>query len=87
MKIIIYIDFSSKEFNKDFIISNALLSDGHAVLLVNSNIQLESAYKTYDILLWGNSYSGDYEFNKLITYRIKDLNIEDILRLINKKDY
>ena len=82
MKIIIFIDFASNEFNKDFIISNALLSEGHAVLLVNSMIQLESAYKSYNIVLWGNSYSGDFNFDKLCTYNVKGLNIEEILNLI-----
>jgi len=77
MNIIIYVDFSSKEFNKDFNISNALL-DEHTVLLVTSNEQLEKSYANYDILLLGNSLSYIPKVDYINSFSIKDLNLEEI---------
>ena len=72
MNIIMYVDFSSSEFNKDFVISNALL-DEHTVLLVTNDIQLEKSYKTYDLLLLGNSID-----NISIKYPIKIISIKNM---------
>ena len=77
MNIIIYVDFSSKEFNKDFNISNALL-DEHTVLLVTSREQLEKSYKNYDILLFGNSISTIPTIDYINSYSIKDKTLEEI---------
>lgn len=83
MKIIIYVNFSSSEFNKDFEISNALIDHGHTVLLVSNDIQLESAYKSYDIVLYGNSFSEMNDFDKIKSLNIKGLVIHDVLNLLN----
>ena len=58
MKIIIYVDYSSKEFNKDFNYANKLIENEHNVLMVANAEQLSSAINYYDILLYGFSYSG-----------------------------
>jgi len=79
MKIIIFVDFSSDEFNKDFQVSQELINLENTVLLVNNSVQLNSAYSSYDILLLGNSFSGNIEFNNLKTINIKNLNIDDLL--------
>lgn len=83
MKIILYVDFSSKEFNKDFVISNALLKE-HTVLLVTSKEQLNNAYKSYDILLYGNSIEKIDDINNIKNYSISGLSIEEIEELIKK---
>ena len=83
MKIIIYVNFSSSEFNKDFKLSNALIDYGHTILLVSNSEQLEVAYSSYDILLYGNSFSGLNDFDKIKSLNIKGLVINDILRLVN----
>ncbi|MBE5757430.1 MAG: hypothetical protein E7345_00675 [Clostridiales bacterium] len=57
MKILIYVNYSNKEFNKDFSYANLLIEKGHNVLLVTNDVQLNSAKDYYDILLWG--YSND----------------------------
>ena len=58
MKIIIFADYTSKEFNKDFNYANLLIEKGHNVLLVTNEVQLMSAVNYYDILLYGYSYIG-----------------------------
>lgn len=58
MKIIIFVDYTSKEFNKDFDYANILIENEHNVLMVSNEIQLRSAINYYDILLYGYSYSG-----------------------------
>lgn len=38
MKIVIFVDYSSKEFNSDFKLSNMLINKGHSVFLaINDN--------------------------------------------------
>ncbi len=54
MKIIIYVDFKSKDFNKDFMLSQSMLSE-HTVLLVTSMEQLRSSMGVYDLILLGFS--------------------------------
>lgn len=65
MKIIIYVDYSSSEFNKDFALSNALLTV-HNVFLVSSEKQLEDYKDKADFILIGYS-RGDciYSFANL----------------------
>ena len=41
MKIVVFVDYSNAEFNKDFALSNALLERGHQVFLVSNNEQLQ----------------------------------------------
>lgn len=54
MKIVILVDYSHHEFNKDFELSNVLISKGHSVFLaVNSNqfeylnINCDKSYRGY----------------------------------------
>lgn len=82
MKIIIYVDFSSTEFNKDFIVSQELINHEYTVLLVNNFVQLESAYLSYDILLYGNSYNGNNDFDKLKSFDLKNKNIDEIIEFL-----
>ena len=78
MKIIIFVDFSNENFNKDFSFSNALIGKGHTVLFVNSFEQLNSAYMSYDLLIYGYSYSNDKMFDKITSREIKDVDIENL---------
>ncbi len=48
MRIVIFVDYSHSEFNKDFMLSNALLDVGHQVFLV-SNIQQLNEYINSDM--------------------------------------
>ena len=83
MKIILYVDFSSKQFNKDFDLSNALLRE-HTVLLVINNEQLYNAYTSYDILLYGNSIETYEHFVGIESYSIAGMTIDEISNLLKK---
>ena len=73
MKIIIFVDFKSVKFNKDFALSNALLEE-HSVLLVTNTRQLADAIENYDVLMLGYSVDVDItlNFNKPV------INLQDI---------
>lgn len=79
MKIIIYVDFKSSKFNKDFSLSNALLEE-HNVLLVTNTRQLGNAIENYDILLLGYSVDVDISLNydKPVLNLIDDISIESV---------
>ena len=77
MKIIIYVDYSSLQFNKDFDCANLLIENEHNVLMVTNNKQLQSAIAYYDILLYGYSYTG-----QPLSVDIDNLNLVDFLENI-----
>ena len=54
MNIVIFVNYSDKEFNKDFQIANVLLKE-HNVFLVINDIQLDSYYSKCDLLIRGLS--------------------------------
>ena len=85
MKILIFVDYASKEFNKDFQLSNILLED-NSVFLVTSNEQLKMAEKHYDILLLGYSFNhGTSVSTSLKIYSIQDNDkYEDIIHKIKE---
>lgn len=76
MKVIIFVDFKSVKFNKDFVLSNALLEE-HNVLLVTNTRQLSDAMDNYDILLLGYSVDTDISlnYNKPVINIIDDMSI------------
>lgn len=59
-KIIIYVDFTSEEFNKDFKLSQELAVE-NTVLMVTSLEQLHSSIMTYDMVLIGFSSCEKFE--------------------------
>ena len=71
MKIIIYVDFSNGEFNKDFSPSNRLTSEEHTVLLVTTDGQLNASIGAYDLVLSGFSCKKDLSYLDKPTYSIK----------------
>lgn len=77
MKIIISVDFSHKEFNKDFRLANVLTQE-HTILLVNSEKQLRDAYSHYDLLIKGKS---SFDLDKQI-YKFVDADSQDIVYLL-----
>ena len=79
MKIIIYVDFKSSKFNKDFSLSNALLEE-HNVLLVTNTRQLGNAIENYDILLLGYSIDIDItlNYNKPVLNLLDYMSIESV---------
>lgn len=81
MKIIITVNFANDKFNRDFEISNALLSK-HTVLMVTSSIQLINAINDYDIIIIGqSSFSFD---NKIVgNKRVIQAENSDIINLLN----
>lgn len=79
MKIIIYVDFKNKDFNKDFMLSQSLLNE-HTVLLVTSVEQLHSSMGAYDLILLGFSCSEKFDGLDKPVY---DIKIEPISKLKN----
>ena len=69
MKIVIYVDYSNKEFQEDFKISNMLIERGHNVFLAVNDVQFEYLRSKCDI-----SYLGKSTLHKKINYP----NIEDV---------
>lgn len=57
MKIVIYVDYSNKEFNKDFETANMLIDKGHNVFLAINDIQFNELKKNCDKAVKGYSYS------------------------------
>ena len=55
MKIVILVDYSNKEFNKDFILSNKLISSGHNVFLAVNIDQFLELKKNCDHAVLGVS--------------------------------
>lgn len=55
MKIVIYVDYSNKEFNKDFQMSNSLIAKGHNVFFAINNVQFDELRGNCDLSLLGVS--------------------------------
>ncbi len=75
MKILIYVDYSNPEFNKDFKLSNELLSAGHNVFLAVNNEQFDALKGNCDRVLVG------YSSNESLIGAIKltsNFNINDL---------
>ena len=79
MKIVIYVDYSNNQFNKDFEVSNKLISSGHNVFLAINDNQFEELKKNCDKAVLGYSvnnidkYSGVYQFANLTDIEIDEL--------------
>ena len=85
MRLLISVDFSNKNFNSDFTLSNDLLSE-HTVLLVTNIKQLEDAYPSYDLLIIGkSSWEIEKENYRCIDYN--DYETSNMLLEEIKKDY
>jgi len=84
MKIIIFVNYKSQEFNKDFTLANELIKN-HSVFLVTSVEQLNEAEPHYDVILLGYSCDEiDYNFTKK-HYKIKNSDtIADIINNLKK---
>lgn len=61
MKIVIYVDYSNAEFNKDFVMSNLLLGENHNVFLAVNNFQFENLKHKCDLSLIGHSMKNRHE--------------------------
>ena len=72
MKIVIKVDYSSLEFNKDFKLSNMLLSKGHNVFLAVGMEQFLYLKKNCDKAVLG--------------YSIKDKS-EDVISIANMQNF
>ena len=81
MKIILYVDFANKDFNKDFELSNALIQD-HTLLLVTNQKQLQSAISSYDIVLFGNSTNDNLQVENINHISIKGKTLNQVLTLL-----
>ena len=55
MKIVLYVDYSSSEFYKDFNVSNLLISKGHNVFLAINDKQFNELKNKCDACYLGNS--------------------------------
>ena len=76
MKIVIYVDYSNSQFNRDFSLANALLNRGHNVFLVINDYQLDMYRDKYDYLISGYSCSRELEIDNI---KLIDLNNENEL--------
>ena len=79
MKIVICVDYSNKQFNKDFELSNRLIADGHHVFLAINMSQFEYFQANCDLCIKG--YSCKWE-EKLID--INRYTLEDAVAYINQ---
>lgn len=67
MKIVIYVDYTNVEFNKDFKIANDLIIQGHNVFLAVSKNQFNQLREKCDICLLGYSaYSKVKEYSEVV---------------------
>lgn len=66
MKIVIFVDYSSSEFNKDFKLSNMLISRGHNVFLAVNNTQYEGLKKNCDKAVRGFSSLKDIDESDIV---------------------
>ncbi|MGN0960597.1 MAG: hypothetical protein ACI4PF_00190 [Christensenellales bacterium] len=73
MKIVILVDYSSPEFNKDFKLSNMLISQGHNVFLAINENQFNDLKKNCDKAVLGYSFNG--KLNNII--RLSELKIDN----------
>lgn len=77
MNIVIYVNYSDSEFNKDFKIANVLLEE-HNVFFAINNIQLDDFYPKCDLLIKGLS-AKNIDLHKYKFYDLKeDTYLEDI---------
>lgn len=81
MKIIIYVDFKHKDFNKDFMLSQSLLAE-HTVLLVTNREQLSSSIDAYDLVLLGFSCVETFEGYSKPICDVKSTKISEIDKML-----
>ena len=79
MKIVICVDYANSEFNKDFILSNRLLEEGHNVFLAINKSQLDYFKICCDVCIQGYSCQLDD-----ILVSIKDYSIEKAVEYIGQ---
>lgn len=65
MKIAIYVNYSSANFNNDFVMSNTLIANGHNVFLAVTEGQLNYFRENCDIVCRGVSAEGEAHFYDL----------------------
>ncbi len=84
MNILLTVDFSNSKFNNDYKLSMTLTSC-HSVLLVTNVEQLDNAYKSYDILIVGQS-SFMFSREKYNSIHIIDAQeeITDTISILNE---
>lgn len=70
MKIVIFVDYSNIEFNKDFQVSNRLINAGHNIFLAINDVQFEElrnrcdkAYIGYSRVNCGYKFPSIAEFD------------------------
>ena len=66
MKIVIYVDYSNSQFNKDFQVSNMLIDKGHNVFLAVTEEQFEYFKDKCDRSFVGYSHGDGAELGKII---------------------
>jgi hypothetical protein len=79
MKIVICVDYSHKQFNKDFELSNRLIVAGHHVFLAINNVQFEYFRDNCDVCIKG--YSCSWEDTSL---DISGYTVDSAIEYINQ---
>ena len=82
MNIVIYVNYSDSNFNKDFEIANVLLLE-HNVFFAINNRQLDDLYKKCDILLRGLS-AKDIILSQFTYYDLNDKTYLEDIKLLEK---
>ena len=73
MKIVLLVDYSNKEFNKDFMLSNSLIARGHNVFLAVNDEQFKDLLSKCD-----RAYLGVSATNKTASYPNIDIVKDNI---------
>ena len=73
MKIVIFVDYSNKEFNKDFQLSNMLIAKGHNVFFAINDEQFIDLKNKCDMLFLGLSAinkQSEYDYIAILSDKI-----------------
>ena len=87
MKIVIFVDYSHEQFNKDFQLSNMLIEKGHNVFLAINQEQCEYLKKNCNVAVLGYSFNFENKSLNLLSLSKNNSIIESITMIenINKK--
>lgn len=80
MKIVILVDYSSKEFNKDFTLSNMLIENGHNVFLAINIGQFQDLKKNCDMAVLGYSCNENTYMENMNILKDKGIIVIDKLK-------
>ena len=84
MKIVILVDYSDSNFNKDFKLSNMLINEGHNVFLAINKDQFNYFMPNCDKSIIGKSAVKTRQEYSDLLFIAEDISIEDAIQKITK---